>query len=453
MKTQAKFDYDYLVQTDKIHSSVYSEPAVFSEEMDRIFHRGWVYVGHIGEVPNSGDFRLKKIGLQPVIMVRDQTGKVNLLLNRCRHRGSTVCQSERGNTRAFRCSYHGWTYRLNGDLSGVPYPEGYGDALRKEEMGLTHVPRVGIYRGFVFGSLSPAGITLEEHLGRAARELDLFSGLADADDIEVTSGVHKYDFKANWKMAVENSMDGYHPNIVHASFVDALIDKIKNKPTPEHQVAFNPSSFAADGAGITRDLGGGHVMLDYGFRMYDPLNRDPMPTVRAITPAGEEKLAELSRQCGAERAADMIREGGTHTFIFPNLILIGLQMRVVQPISVNYTEVCLYPTLLKWLTPEVNAIRLRSHEAFFGSASFGGPDDSEIFERVQAGIVADLDPWMIISRGLKREHIDDEGLTVSDMTDELTQRAIWKQWKKMMTQEAGAGATRKRASRTAVERA
>jgi hypothetical protein len=54
---------------------------------------------------------------------------------------------------------------------------------------------------------------------------------------------------------------------------------------------------------------------------------------------------------------------------------------------------------------------------------------------------------------MKREHIDDEGLTISDMTDELTQRAIWKQWKKMMTQEAGAGTTRKRASRTAVERA
>lgn len=452
MKTQMKFDYDFLVQQDRVHSSVYLEPEIFSDEMDKIFHRGWVYVGHVGEVPNAGDFRLKKIGLRPVIMVRDQSGKVNLLLNRCRHRGATLCQSERGNVRAFRCAYHGWTYRLNGDLSGVPYPDGY-DNLRKEDFGLTRVPRVGIYRGFVFGSLSPAGITLEEHLGRAAQEIDLFAGLADAEDIDVTAGVNKYDFKANWKMAVENSMDGYHPNIVHASFMQAIIDKIKSNPSPEHQVAFNPSSFAASGAGITRDLGGGHVMLDYGFRIYDPLNRDPMPPVRATNATGEERIAELSRRCGAERAADMLREGGTHTFVFPNLILIGLQMRVVQPISVNYTEVCLYPTLIKWLSPEVNAIRLRSHEAFFGSASFGGPDDSEIFERVQAGIAADLEPWMLLSRGLKRERMDDEGLTVGDMTDELTQRAIWKQWRKVMTQEPGEAASRKRASRKAIARA
>jgi phenylpropionate dioxygenase-like ring-hydroxylating dioxygenase large terminal subunit len=450
MKNRSKFDYDFLVQKDRVHSLVYTDPEIFSDEMDKIFHRGWVYVGHVGEVPNPGDFRMKRIGLQPVIMVRDQNGKVNLLLNRCRHRGATVCQEERGNVRAFRCAYHGWTYRLNGDLSGVPYPDGYQN-LRKEDWGLTRVPRVGIYRGFVFGSLSPAGITLEEHLGRAAQEIDLFAGLAEAEDIDVTAGTHKYDFKANWKMAVENSMDGYHPNIVHASFVGALIEKIKNKPSPEHQVAFNPSSFAADGAGITRDLGGGHVMLDYGFRMYDPLNRDPLPPVRAINAAGEERIAELSRRFGAERAADMLREGGTHTLVFPNLILIGLQMRVVQPISVNYTQVCLYPTLIKWLAPEVNAVRLRSHEAFFGSASFGGPDDSEIFERVQDGLAADLDPWMILSRGFHRERLDAEGLTISDMTDELTQRAIWKQWKKVMTQEASAA--RKRASRSAGERA
>jgi len=446
MNGRTKIDYDNLVKPDRINSRVYTDTQVFDEELERIFHRGWVFVGHRGEIPNPGDFRQKRIGRQPVIMVRDASGQVNLLLNRCRHRGAMVCNEERGNTRAFRCAYHGWTYKLDGTLAGVPYPDGYDESFRREEYGLARVPRMAEYRGLIFGSLSPAGITLEEHLGRAARELDMFVGLSDADEIEVTAGVHKYNFKANWKLAVENSMDGYHPNVTHESFIAAVIERVRNHPTPEHKAVFNPDSFQAGGGGIAKDIGGGHVMLDYGFRIYDPLNNDPLPPVRAINPSGEEHLAEMTRRTSPERAADMLREGGTHTLIFPNLILIGLHMRVVQPLSVDYTEVCLYPTTLKWLAPEVNAIRLRSHEAFFGSASLGGPDDSEIFERIQTAAAADLEPWNIISRGMGRERPDEEGYLYSDMTDEITQRAIWRQWMKLMTQEAG-GATRKRVSR------
>jgi phenylpropionate dioxygenase-like ring-hydroxylating dioxygenase large terminal subunit len=310
-----------LVKKDRVHSRLYVDPQIFTDEIQRIFNRGWVYVGHEGEVPRAGDFVLKRIGQQPVIMVRDQEGRVELLLNRCRHRAATVCAEERGNTRAFRCAYHGWTFRLNGELSGVPYPEAYDKSFRKRDWGLTRVPRVAAYRGFVFGSLSPAGVTLEEHLGHAARELDMFVGLSQAGDVEVRSGINKYEYRGNWKLAVENSMDGYHPNFTHQSFVDELMKKIRSHPSPEHQSAFNPKSFSP-GGGITKDLGNGHVMLDYGFRIYDPLNRDALPPVRATTAAGAGHLEQLVRRFGSERAADMLREGGTHTFIFPNLILI-----------------------------------------------------------------------------------------------------------------------------------
>ncbi|MBI3245804.1 MAG: Rieske 2Fe-2S domain-containing protein [Deltaproteobacteria bacterium] len=437
MKPQHDIDYEALVKEDRIHISLYTDPAVFSDEMDKIFHRGWVYVGHEGEVPHPGDFRLKRIGRQPVIMVRDQDGTVQLLLNRCRHRGATVCQEKQGNTRSFRCMYHGWTYQLSGELSGVPSADAYGDDFKREELGLVKVPRVAAYRGFIFGSLSPAGITLEEHLGRAAAELDLFVGLSEADAVEVVSGTHQYSYRGNWKLAAENSMDGYHPMITHASFGQALMDKIQNSPSPEQQRADRDfSSFR----GATIDLGNGHVMLDYKMRIYDSLNGDPTPAVRAITPEGQAHFEELTRRFGHHRAANMLREGGTHTFIFPNLILIGIQMRVLQPLRADYTEVCLYPTLLKWLAPEVNTIRLRSHEAFFGSASFGGPDDSEIFERIQDGCAVQLEPWQLLARGLHRERHED-GMIVGDMADEVTQRGIWRQWKKVMTQGTGAGRT------------
>ncbi|MBF6568981.1 MAG: Rieske 2Fe-2S domain-containing protein [Candidatus Binataceae bacterium] len=439
--------YDELVKSDRVHSRLYTDPGIFGEEIDRIFHRGWVFVGHAGEVPNAGDFRRKRIGMQPAIMVRDQSGQVQLLLNRCRHRGAMVCDEERGNTRAFRCAYHGWTYKLDGSLAGVPYPEAYGDSFHREDYGLTKVPRVESYRGFIFASLSPAGISLAEHLGRAREQIDLFAGLSEADEIVVGACPHKYSFRANWKLAIENAMDGYHTMPTHQSFVSAVMDRIRANPSPEHAAAaFDPDAFSS-GHGVSRDLGGGHVMLDYGFRIYDPLNGDTLPSVRPITESGEAHFAELQRRVGTERAADMLREGATHTLIFPNLILIGLHIRVVQPISIDRTEVCLYPATLKWLTPEVNQIRLRAHEAFYGPASFGNPDDSEMFERMRMGANADLAPWNIISRGTGSERRDQAGLPIGDSIDELTQRAIWRQWKKMMTHDPILSTGRKRASR------
>jgi phenylpropionate dioxygenase-like ring-hydroxylating dioxygenase large terminal subunit len=95
--TRPKIDYRILIKRDRIHTSLYTDPDILTDEFDRIFHRGWVYVGHAGEIPHSGDFRLKKIGRQPIIMARDENGQVRLLFNRCRHRGSTVCQLEAGN--------------------------------------------------------------------------------------------------------------------------------------------------------------------------------------------------------------------------------------------------------------------------------------------------------------------------------------------------------------------
>ena len=440
MLSRNDIDYDSMVKRDRVHISLYTDPAIFTDEMDKIYHRGWVYVGHQGEVPNVGDFRLKRLGLQPVIMVRDQHGEVQLLLNRCRHRGATVCQENQGNARSFRCMYHGWTYLLNGELNGVPAMDAYGKDFNRGELGLVKVPRVSNYRGFIFASLSPAGVTLEEHLGRAKNELDMFACLSNAEDIEVVSGIHKYSYQGNWKLAAENSMDGYHAGIVHASFMQALTEKVMHVPTPEQeQIDRNFTAFR----GNAKDLGGGHVMLDYRLRMYDSLNGDPTPPVRALTTEGQNHIDELTKRFGPQRAANMLREGGTHTFIFPNLILIGIQMRVLQPLSVDRTEVCLYPTLLKWLTPEVNTIRLRSHEAFFGSASFGGPDDSEIFERVQDGCAVALEPWQLLSRGLERER-EEDGVIFGDLADEVTQRGIWKQWKKVMTQGAEATRTRKR---------
>jgi len=430
MISRRKIDYSALVKHDRVHASLYTDPEIFEDELEKIFSRGWVFVGHTGEIPHPGDFRLKRIGRQPVIMVRDQQGEVRLLLNRCRHRAATVCQVECGNTPTFRCAYHGWTYRNNGELAGVPYQDAYDSSFRKEDLGLTRVPRMGIYRGFVFGSLSPAGITLDDHLGKAKEQIDLFVDLSPEGEIEAHAGTHKFDFPANWKLQLENAMDGYHPNFSHETYIDML----------QRQIGVRPDVFNGNSLGQSRDLGNGHVMLDY--RQY---NREFSARVRAIlptTPGGDEYRQQMNERYGKERAAEILNAGGTHALIFPNLILIGVQIRVPHPVSVDHTDVCLYPTTLKGVPVEVNASRLRGHESFFGPSGMGQPDDVEMFARVQDGLRAELDPWLIISRGLNRERRDSDGTMVGQMTDELTLRGIWSQWKKVMSQESPAAAMR-----------
>ena len=107
---------DVLIHDDRIHNSLYTDARVFEDELERIFYRGWVFIGHESEVPRPGDFLTRVIGRQPVILVRGKDGSFSVLLNRCAHRGSTVCTVEQGNAKVFTCPYHGWTYDLAGSL-------------------------------------------------------------------------------------------------------------------------------------------------------------------------------------------------------------------------------------------------------------------------------------------------------------------------------------------------
>ncbi|HLK80716.1 MAG TPA: aromatic ring-hydroxylating dioxygenase subunit alpha [Xanthobacteraceae bacterium] len=409
-------DYDALVREDRVHSRVYTDPQVFEDEMERIFHRGWVFVGHASEIPNPGDYRLAWVGRYPIIMARGEDGQVRLLSNRCRHRANTVCQIERGNARFFRCDYHGWMYRNDGSLASVSYPDAYDSSFRKEDFGLVPLPRMASYRGFIFGSIAPDGVSLTEHLGKAAEQIDFFVDLSPEGEIDARGGIHKYAYRGNWKLQVENSMDGYHPNFVHKTYFGLMSRKGVAAPTRH----FGGSSIA-----VTRDFGRGHVMLDYR-----ECNRQGQ--LLSVAPGAEKYRAAMVARYGEARAGELLNAGGTHLLVFPNLIMIGVQLRVVRPIGPAETEVYLYPTLLKGVDPEMNGWRLRGHENFFGPAGFGAPDDIEMFERIQVGLRNELDPWLVLSRGIGRERREADGTRVGHVTDEVTQRGIWREWKRVM---------------------
>src|SRR5207244_1577626 len=121
--------------------SLYTDPEIYELELERIWYRTWVYVGHVSEVPQANDYVLKSIGPQQVIMTRDRDGEIHLLLNRCAHRANQVCDAPRGNSSAFRCPYHGWTFSNTGKLLGYPFNSGYGGTEAKKSLGLGRVAR------------------------------------------------------------------------------------------------------------------------------------------------------------------------------------------------------------------------------------------------------------------------------------------------------------------------
>jgi len=125
--------YAELIQPGRVHGSLYTDPTIFAEELERIWYSGWVYVGHESEVPQPGDYVVKNIGPQSVIMTRDKSGQLHLLLNRCSHRANLVCDAERGNSSALRCQYHGWTFANDGTLLGYPFMQ--GTAARRPRRG------------------------------------------------------------------------------------------------------------------------------------------------------------------------------------------------------------------------------------------------------------------------------------------------------------------------------
>ncbi|MDR7608689.1 MAG: Rieske 2Fe-2S domain-containing protein, partial [Armatimonadota bacterium] len=161
-----------------IPAAIYSDPGVFEAEEERVFGRAWVFLAHESEIPEPGDYVVRRIVRDSFIVVRDEYGEVRVLANVCRHRGMQVCRAERGNASHFRCPYHGWTYRNTGDLVGVPFHEdAYGGdrEFPKSEFGLLSAPRVASYNGLVFASLDPGAPPLEEYLGGFRFYLDFYT--------------------------------------------------------------------------------------------------------------------------------------------------------------------------------------------------------------------------------------------------------------------------------------
>jgi phenylpropionate dioxygenase-like ring-hydroxylating dioxygenase large terminal subunit len=383
----------------RIHGSIYTSQELFASEQQAVFHGPWLYVAHESELRNPGDYKTTYAGTQPVIVTRGaDDGELHVMLNRCRHRGATVCQAERGNANFFRCPYHGWTYRNTGPLRGITYDDAYPE-LDRDRLGLVKLPRVASYQGFVFASYAEEGDSLEDYLGNAKPYLDIIARQGP-EGIRLSAGAHNLTYDGNWKLQVENTIDNYHFGFVHRSFLEVLADRIGQAPPIMQSIMFDESY-------RTIDLGNGHSVHEFG---------DP----RTGNNGGQ--LGDLP----------------FNLIVFPNLCFVGAQLRHVLPKAANRTEVRLYPMLHEGASDEHNQAILRTHEGFYGPAGMGGPDDVEVaFDRVTQGMQAIEQDWLVMSRGMDREQPGENGIRIGHSADEVPQRAFYRQWKRLMENGGG----------------
>ncbi len=217
MDLQTAREMSRLVDVDNatVDRRLFYDPEIYQLEMEQIFARAWLFMCHESQIPNPGDFFLNFMGEDRVIVVRNNDGGISALVNSCRHRGNAVCRADEGHATSFMCTYHGWTYDLNGALVGVPgFKEVYHEELDRENWGLIRAPKVESYRGLVFASMDGEAPDLVEYLGSAAVGLDL---LVDRHLDMKAVGVEKYTIKCNWKFPSDNTPDWYHAAISHAS--------------------------------------------------------------------------------------------------------------------------------------------------------------------------------------------------------------------------------------------
>jgi len=421
MTMEAGIDYDRLVVDGSLSQRLFTEPAILEQELDRIWYRGWLYVGHESEIPEPGDYVTRVLGMQPVVMSRDPERQIHVLLNRCPHRGNTVCQFDSGNSSAFRCAYHGWTFGSNGELIGATYATAYGPDFDKADFGMARMPRVDSYRGFVFGSFSESGQSLSDHLGRAKDYIDRFSDLSPSGSIVVNAGVVKTRYDANWKLVLDNAVDGYHPLFLHRAVMKSL------RAAGSDAAA----AYADDGTVTMADLGSGHAILD--FRAQNRAGGLTDASKGAALQAREEYIAALTGRLGAEAARELVLDGLSNVVIFPNLMFVYQDIRVVQPISPTRSIVYNWPALLEGAPAAINLARLKQQNASYGPAGMITPDDMEIFERSQRAFATTKPERLLLIRGAWRDARQPDGTLVGRATDETAHRGIWRHYREVMT--------------------
>lgn len=372
---------------------IFVDESIFDIEQRQIFGRAWLLVGHESQIPNPNDFCLAKMGTNSVILTRDRQGRVQVLLNSCRHRGMKVCREDSGNTRSFTCAYHAWTYSTDGELVsrpgelvGVPgYDKYYKGRLDKKTWGLKSAAKVVTYKGTVWATWDADAAPFDDYLGSMKlwldSALDHTNGAVGGSTTLV--GIQKFRIRCNWKFPATNFVGDAAHGVTHNS-----VNMVNLNPSGKSgRRDERPSGHAAFG---WPDLG--HGGLGFLPRPEEEFHKDPG---FQKFPAAAEYLVRCADEYKKRRAGTIHYQGkGT---IFPNMSFHEDQPRTLvvhHPVSATESELWRYYLVDADAPDEVKDIFRHYYMTYSGPGGLTEQDDIENWQSATreslSGIARDL---------------------------------------------------------------
>lgn len=427
-------DVSELVDTERglVSRRIFSDPDIYRLELERIFARCWLFLAHESQISRPGDFVTTHMGDEPILVCRDAHGRIQAMIDSCRHRGNRVCRPDQGRAHSFMCAYHGWTYDLEGKLIGVPgYDERYYGELDRERWGLIPVAQVASYKGLIFGTFDAGAPPLEEYLGDSRWALDYILDQR-AGGTEVVGGVFKWIIKSNWKLGADNIMgDNYHGGISHRSAMMAGHQTLQRKETQRNG---RGGDRAQPRPGFTAPIEGGHgFMCDLVPPGQDAAMDHPEP----LKSYYRDTLPELESRLGPLRA----RIKKINLTVFPNASFTtsSNMLHVWHPLAPDKTELWLYVIVDRDAPAEVKRLLRQSAQRHFSPSGMFEQDDMDNWElstKAAGGTISRNYPLHYAMGRGHEEWVPADATAprrIESINDESNQRAFYRGWAELMS--------------------
>lgn len=354
------------VENGQLNGQIFHDQAIYEMELEKVWKRAWCMLAHDSMIPKKGDFIQNFIGEDPILVVRQKDGGVKAFLNQCRHRGMRICRFDKGTAKAFTCSFHGWSYDLEGKLVQVPHQEAaYPESFDRADHSAVAVPRIEYYKGFWFGTWDEDAPSFQEYLGSAKYYLDGYIDRWD-EGMEAVA-FHRWVLPNNWKyMAEQPTSDMQHSEITHVSAAEVL----------------NKASDAADRTLRGKEPKGRQFFSDYGHGgAWFGLKGAEVPNTGKAMQKWEsepEVAAMVERRLGDDR------EVRGHLNIWPTFMVLGnYTIRVTHPRGPHEQEVWAWTFVPKQAPEEIrDSIRKDVLRTFTPGGMFEA-DDALNWEEMQ----------------------------------------------------------------------
>lgn len=414
--------------TGLVSRSIFSSEEIYKLELERIFARAWLFVGHETQIPKPGDFFLSRMGEESVILTRDRQNRIHVFLNSCRHRGMKVCRYDQGHTNGFSCPYHGWGYALDGKLVGVPRHECYGENLDKSQWGLHEVAQLHNYKGAIFATWDRNAPSFPDYIGEFSMLLDdLLDGVDGAEGkAELLDGVQKWRAPANWKFGSENSVGDMYHNISHQS-----VDRIGIGPSGKGRRDNEHEQGKLTTFSMPRYGHGGVLMVYDGDYPWVPTYQDHKVAAEYF----EHAYYERQRRLG-DRARVVAQVGN----LFPNTAFLARQPRRIAVWhpggSSQQSEYWAFYLVDKDMPPEVREMLRQYYLRYIGPPGMTEQDDMENWGLSSAATVGTIARRLPFNYALglgtdNPKHPQIPG-TIGPTLTEMGARGLYSFWKELM---------------------